>query len=391
MVPKTKTLILTIAVNVCRLLLAATFLFSGFVKANDPLGTVYKLEDYVSGITWLSLPSIFLLGCTVLLAFFEFMLGVYILFAISRKNTSRFTLAFMVVMTLLTVYIAIANPVSDCGCFGDVLILSNKETLAKNVALLAMAILVCRYYRLQKSILWASIKWFIAFLSLCFIIGYAIYCIVYLPVLDFRPYKKGTNLQEALTSTQQAFDVKIVYEKDGKTLELTAEDDDPDSTWTYVETRRTPQESANIATADFYVTNANDEDITEDIVFAGGYTFLLIIPNLREADEGCIDKVNAVYDYAKEHNMGFYCLTASTDTRDQNYWNEHTGAEYDYSIADDRMLKTVVRGQPGLVLLHNGIIIEKWSNYNLPDEEDLTDAYGSISTNKNISTFTFNF
>ena len=371
---KVKSQLQTVAVNVCRLLLAATFIFSGFVKANDPLGTVYKLEDYVHAMAWFTLPDTFLLGCAVILALFEFTLGVYLLFGMKRKATSAITLAFMVVMTLLTVYIAIANPVEDCGCFGDVLILSNGATLAKNIVLLGAAVLVSRYYRLQKDFLGSTAKWLIAFVSLCLIIVYAVYCIVCLPVLDFRPYKVGTNLREAVTSNQQKFDVKIVYEKDGQTLELSAEDEDPDSTWTYVETRRTPIETQHLATADFYVADADGEDVTEEILLADGYTLLLIIPDLMNADEGCVDKVNEVYDYAQEKGWGFYCLTSSEDQRAQTYWNDHTGAEYLYYIAEERMLKTVVRGQPGLVLLQDGVIVKKWGNYNLPDDAELQEV-----------------
>lgn len=371
MEPKTKSLVLNVAVNVCRLLLAVTFIFSGFVKANDPLGTVYKLEDYVHAMAWFTLPDTFLLGCAVILAFFEFTLGVYILFAIKRRATSVITLVFMVLMTLLTIYIVIANPVEDCGCFGDVLILSNGATLAKNIVLLGAAVLVNRYYRMQKDFLGSTMKWFIVFLSLCFIVGYAVYCIICLPVLDFRPYKVGTNLREAVMSGQQKFDVKIIYEKDGNTLELGAEDEDPDSTWTYVETRRTKIAAENLATADFYVADADGEDVTEEILWADGFTLLLIIPNLMNADEGCVDKVNELYDYAQEKGWGFYCLTSSEERRAQTYWNDHTGAEYAYYTAEERMLKTVVRGLPGLVLLHDGIIVKKWSNYNLPQEEEL--------------------
>lgn len=372
MTQQTKTLTLAVAVNICRFLLAATFIFSGLIKANDPLGTVYKLQDYLQAIGWLQLPDTFLLGCAVILAFFEFTLGIYSLFGICRKGISHLTVVFMVLMTLLTVYIAIANPVSDCGCFGDVIILSNKATLAKNIVLLAISIFVCRYYRLQKDFLTPNFQWLVMFLSLCAIIGYAIYCIICLPVFDFRPYKVGTNLQEVVMSnTKPKFDVAIIYEKDGQTLTLTAEDEDPDSTWTYVETRRIPHAETDLAAADFYVTNTEEEDITSDILLNDGYTFLLIIPDLRNADEGCIDKVNAIYEYAQDSQWDFYCLTASSDARDQRYWRDHTGAEYDFSLAEERMLKTVVRGQPGLVLLHNGVILKKWSNYNLPEEEDL--------------------
>ena len=245
--------------------------------------------------------------------------------------------------------------------------------------LLGAAVLVSRYYLLQKNFLSSTVKWFIAFVSLCLIISYAIYCIICLPVLDFRPYKVGTNMREAVTSGQQKFDVKIVYEKDGQTMELGVEEEDPDSTWTYVETRRTPIETQHLATADFYVADADGEDMTEDILLADGYTLLLIIPNLMNADEGCVDKVNEVYDYALAKGWGFYCLTSSEEQQAQTYWNEHAGAEYPYHFAEERMLKTVVRGQPGLVLLQDGVITKKWGNYNLPDAEEL-DTY-TESTN----------
>ena len=379
MAKKAKLLTFTVVTNVCRLLLAATFIFSGFVKANDPLGTVYKLEDYIHAVAWFTLPYTFLLGCAVILAFAEFTLGTYLLFGIKKKTTSILTVAFMTVMTMLTVYIAIANPVSDCGCFGDVLILSNTATLAKNIVLLAAAILVCRHHRRLTDLLPSSIKWLIALISLCAIIGYAIYCIVSQPVFDFRPYKIGTDLRKAVTSGwSQEFDVKIIYEKDGQTLELETEDEDPDSTWTYVETRRIPVDPHHLAIADFYVTNADGEDITEDILLTDGYTVLLIIPNLRHADEGCIDKVNDVYDCAKDEGWNFYCLTSSDSKQAQAYWNDHTGAEYDYQIAEERMLKTIVRGQPGLVLLHDGIIVKKWSNHNMPDGEGLREIINNL-------------
>ena len=366
-------------VNVCRLLLAITFIFSGFVKANDPLGMVYKLEEYVNSVAWLTLPETFLLGCAVILAVFEFVLGVYILMGISTAKTSRITVAFMTVMTLLTVYIVIANPVSDCGCFGDVIKLSNGATLGKNIVLLAAAIVCERYKRLQFHFLGASVKWFISLISLCFIIGYAVYCIVCLPAIDFSPYKVGVSLRESGNAADEPkYDIKIIYEKNGETMELSVEDDDPDSTWNYVETRRITLDDAGVPAVDFYVADMNDDDITDDITYADGYTFLLVIPNLLNADEGCVDRVNDIYDYAKEQNMGFYCLTASADEHSQTYWNEHTGAEYIYSIADESMLRTIVRGKPGLILLHNGAIVKKWSNHNMPNSEELAEKYSHL-------------
>ncbi len=369
MTRKNKMLTMKVLVNACRLLLATTFIFSGFVKANDPFGTVYKLEDYLAIINLNDIPELIVLGGAVLLALLEFMLGINLLFCIGKKGTVRLTSAFMAVMTLLTVYIAIADPVSDCGCFGDAIILSNEATLGKNIVLMAAAITLLKWYKLMYDKVRESIKGLISLTTLIGIIAYIVYCIVSLPVIDFRPYKVGTNMREVLGNgnSKERFDVKLIYEKDGKTIELSLEDDDPDSTWTYVETRRTELDTDGLATADFYVSDLDDEDVTEDIIYSDGYTLLLTIPDLMKADEGCIDKVNEAYDISQEKGYSFYCLTASADEKSQQYWRDHTGAEYEFYISDDRLLKTIVRGNPGLVLMKDGVILKKWSNYNMPD------------------------
>lgn len=368
MTRKNKLLMMKVLVNACRLLLATTFIFSGFVKANDPFGTVYKLEDYLAIINLNDIPELIVLGGAVLLALLEFMLGINLLFCIGKKGTVRLTSAFMAVMTLLTVYIAIADPVSDCGCFGDAIILSNEATLGKNIVLMAAAITLLKWYKLMYDKLRESIKGLISLTTFIGIIAYIVYCIVSLPVIDFRPYKVGTNMREVLESgNKERFDVKLIYEKNGKTLELSLEDDDPDSTWTYVETRRTELDTEGLATADFYVSDLDDEDVTEDIIYSDSYTLLLTIPDLMKADEGCIDKVNEAYDISQEKGYSFYCLTASADEKSQQYWRDHTGAEYEFYISDNRLLKTIVRGNPGLVLMKDGVILKKWSNYNMPD------------------------
>lgn len=365
-----KKLLLKVAVETSRMLLSATFLFSGFVKANDPLGTMYKLEDYAAAMLPVTLPDTFLLACGILLSTLEFMLGIYLLFAIKRAYTAKVTFLFMGIMTLLTVYIFIANPVPDCGCFGDAIVLSNGATLLKNVILMAAAVVVARHYRLQGQIAKASVKWFMSLCAMCAIIAYAVYCTICLPVIDFRPYKVGTDLMKAINTAEQEYEVKIIYKRGDETLELSAEDDDPDSTWTYVETRSTPVGEKH-ESVDLSIFDSNGDNVTEDILGSDGITFLLIIPNLRNADEGCVNKVNDIYDLAVKKGYAFFCLTASASPKDQAYWNDHTGAEYSYYTCDDRVLKTVVRGQPGLVMLKNGVIIRKWGNYKLPDEEEL--------------------
>ena len=201
-----------ILVNICRLLLAVTFIFSGFVKANDPYGTLYKLNDYFASFGGIQFPEIITLVMAIGLAFIEFTLGVYLLIGINRKNVSTFTVIFMCLMTLLTIYIFLFNPVSDCGCFGDAIILTNGQTLAKNFILLAAAIYLKRYSKLQAEIVPDKYKWIISFIAMASILLYATYCIINLPVIDFRPYKVGTNLRANYESYNDPsnIDIKII-------------------------------------------------------------------------------------------------------------------------------------------------------------------------------------
>ena len=369
-----------VLVNVSRFLLAFVFIFSGFVKANDPYGTVFKLQDYVQAFGIPHIPFFTLVIAAVFLAFMEFSLGMHLLFGMSRVVIGRIVVVFMTFMTLLTAYIFAFDPVTDCGCFGDVLVLSNGQTFAKNVVLLTAAILNLKYCHLHIKVIGYNTQWVVTMFSSAYIFIYSIICIYDLPVLDYRPYRIGTDLRALAEREKPSFDVKIVYERNGEQLELSAEDDDPDSTWHYVETRRIPlTDETNLKTANFYVTDAEtDEDVTDEILFGEGYTFLLVIPHLMHADEGCIDLVNEAYDYAKDHGYAFYCLTGSNSKKAQDYWIDHTGAEYKYYLCDERELKTIVRAAPGLVLLKDGVVINKWSNYTLPDEYVLCDRLENL-------------
>lgn len=368
-----KSTILTILVNVCRCLLAVTFLFSGFVKANDPLGTLYKLQDYLAAWGMDFIPKTILLLIAIAIALFEFSIGCNLALGRKRKQTSRITLCFMSVMTILTVYIAIYNPVTDCGCFGDAIVLTNTQTLLKNIVLLAAAIIISIYPLSIKRLISPRIDWIVVSILMGGILIYSVYSIYALPSIDFRPYKIGTNLADAISGNgecQMQFDVKIVYEKDGKRIELGLEDDDPDSTWTYVETKRTPINNGLKPIINLYIEN-DGEDITSDIITDKGDVLMLIAPILSEADQSTIDEINEIYEYlAPQEEVELYMLTAS-NLAEQEKWIDYTGAEYIIYTSDERILKTIVRANPGLIRLHDGVITHKWSSWNLPSVEKL--------------------
>ena len=366
-----------VAVNVSRLLLAVTFVFSGLVKVVDPRGTQYKFDDYFQAFGWSEwIPGFLPLWLAVLLAVFEFCIGIYLFFGIRRRTTSWFFLLFMSVMTPLTFYLALADPVSDCGCFGDAVSLTNWETFGKNVVLLGLSVLVFRYRRLMVRFVSERNQWMISLYSIFFAFVLAGFCIYYLPVFDFRPYHIGVNLPRSMVvpegEEEPEYLTTFVLEKDGVKKEFTTEDYPEDTAWHFVESRTVLVKEGYVPPIhDFSIMTWPDgEDITEQVLSDKGYTFLLISPYLEFADDSNIDRINELYDYCGEHGYAFYCLTASGDDV-IGRWQDLTGADYPFGITDEITLKTIVRSNPGLVLLKEGTVYNKWSCNNLPKEEDL--------------------
>ena len=322
------------AVNIARLLLALTFILSGFVKAVDPLGTQYKIHDYLAAIGLASIvPDFGTLASSVILSATEFLLGICLLFAIRRRLVSKILVVLMTLMTLLTLWLAIDDPVTDCGCFGDALVLTNWQTFWKNVVLLAAALIVWRYPLDMPRLISESNQWIVmnysAFFILVIIAGRSLYT---LPQFDFRPYHVGTNLREGWQRMMEG----------------------EDSPYT-----------------EFFIESTDEgEDITEAVLGSQGYTFLLVAPHLENANDSQFDRLNSIYEYCLENGYQFYCLTASTH-KGIGRWQDITGAEYPFCNTDETTLKTVIRSNPGLLLLNDGVIIRKWSHNTLPSDEEL--------------------
>lgn len=369
--------------NVCRFLLAAVFIFSGFVKAVDPLGSFYKIQDYLTAfgiISWF--PAYLPLLFAIVLSSAEFCVGVFLFFGVRRKIASTLALLLMSVMTPLTLYLALANPVSDCGCFGDAWVLTNWQTFGKNIVLLVAAITVFRDRKLMFRFVTLKIEWMVSLYTLLFVFALSFYCLEYLPVLDFRPYKIGTNIKAGMEIPEGAkpsvFESRFVLEKDGRRQEFTL-DNYPDSTWTFVETRTVLKEKGyEPPIHDFsMISLGTGEDITDSVLSDKGYAFLLVAHRIEEADDSNIDLINEIYDYSTEHGYGFYALTSSPD-EEIGMWRERTGAEYPFCQMDDITLKTIIRSNPGLLLIKDGTILNKWSDNQLPDEYVLNDSLDKL-------------
>ena len=430
---KTKKIIVIIS----RVFLGCVFIFSGYSKAVDPLGSTYKIQDYLSAMSLGGFSSIaFVVG--ILLAALEFLLGVCLLLGANMKSTSILTILMMAFMTPLTLWIAITNPVSDCGCFGDALVLTNWQTFGKNILFSAIAVLIFLWRKYSPKLFTQRSEWIIAIVSGAFSIFLSIYCYFNLPIIDFRPYKNSTNIIEAMKMpgsdedieyvagqlskladgslskdacieaicqpqfhlkereveklvtnymaedvkdaedyAQQIFDLLsgkyktiLFYEKDGETKKFTLENyPKNDPSWKYVDTENEPIEQGyEPPIHDFSMMHPDDGDITEEVLANEGYTFLLVSYRVEKASTDKRKEINAIYDYAQQNGYGFYCMTATglETTEMREYKIEMGGVEYPIVNTDEITLKTIVRSNPGLVLIKNGQVINKWSNKNMP-------------------------
>ena len=362
---------LAILVNICRAILGLTFIFSGYVKATDPLGSQYKIHDYLEALALASfIPDWLTLIMAIGLAAVEFSMGIFTLFAMRRHATSKLMLAFMAMMTAITVWIAIANPVSDCGCFGDAIILTNVETLIKNIVLLACSVMIFIYPQKMVRFISRPAQWIAVNYTVLFSIVSSILSLYLLPPFDFRPYYIGADIAKGMEipegAEQPEFETTFVLEKDGKKQTFTI-DNYPDSTWTFVDSKTVQTKQGYVPPIhDFNMEDAEGNDITADILEHKGYTFLLISPHLENADDSNFGEIDQIYEYAKENDIPFYCLTASTD-KGRQHWQDITGAEYPFLTTDETTLKTIVRSNPGLLMLKGSKIVGKWSHNNLPD------------------------
>ncbi len=314
--------------------LATTMIFSGVVKVIDPHGTEYKIQDYAVafGLNDLMWPQMALL-LSGLLALTEFCLGVNLFFGNNRRWTTRVVLLIFCIFTPFTLYLALENPVHDCGCFGDAWVLTNWQTFGKNVVLLLCAVVACWRYRMHTRLISEYFQWMITLYTWFFAFVLAAYSIYTLPPMDFRPYHIGADLN-----------AQMQWDDIGKIPPIN----------------------------DLYITDpATGEDVTDDVISGEGWKFLLVMPRIEDADDGVMDKLAELTDYCNEHGYRLMGLTSSSDSLIE-HWRYVTGAEYSVLVADEIPLKTMIRSNPGVILLHGSVVVNKWATTQIPEGAKLT-------------------
>lgn len=354
--------------SLARTLLALTFLFSGLVKAVDPLGTTYKIEDYLKAFGgWFTDLLPLAEPAAIALIAIEFILGMCLLLNVKTQWTSWISLAFYLIMTPLTLYIALRNPVSDCGCFGDALILTNWQTFYKNIILLALVIilLICKKEIRETWSNWMEYTW-MGFAAVL-VGGFMAYNLTHLPIWDFRPYKVGNYLPQLMEYPEDAepdqYEFSFVYAKDGVEQTFTL-DNYPkgDSTWTFVrQNSRLIKKGYEPPIHDFQILTMDYDDITYDILESEDKVTLIIMYDLKKSDLKQMAKVGKLMRQCVDKGEMCYIVTGSGE-------DDIEASELPREMVctcDPVTLKTIVRANPGVIELKNGTVINKYNLRNL--------------------------
>jgi hypothetical protein len=350
---------------ISRIITGLIFIFSGFVKAIDPLGSAYKFSDYfmafhLDSLKFLSLPLAILL-CTA-----EFITGVSVISGFRQKIGILGVFFLIIFFTPLTLILALTNPVSDCGCFGDAIHLTNWQTFGKNIILLIFILVLFTGRKSIKTVFKPFTEWMILFFISILFIGFSLYNLRYLPVVDFLPYKKGTNIPEKMKRPEGAvvdqYLTTFIYEKDGVRKEFTINNYPAnDSSWIFVEQKSILIKKGYVPPIhDFSITDIQNEDITDRVLSNSGYTVLMITKKLKEADSKNLTKGFELGSFCLTKDIKFYVLTSSGGDEVKNIVNGLS-----FCNTDETTLKTMIRTNPGYILIKDGTIIGKWSWANL--------------------------
>jgi uncharacterized membrane protein YphA (DoxX/SURF4 family) len=477
--------------NISRVLVGMIFIFSGFVKIIDPLGSTYKFMDYFTAMN-LEFLAPAALSLAILMCLAELIIGIMLFLNLLPRFASWGVLFFMVAFTPLTLWIALNDPVQDCGCFGDAIIFTNWETFYKNIFILALTIVIFIQRKQFKPYFTKVFQYALTIIFTFSGVWISIHGLNNLPVLDFRPYHIGANISEGMSIPEHekdnvdVYDSFFIYEKDGEQKSFRV-DELPDESWTFIdaehvlvkkgyeppitnfvitkiieaESENVEQESTEIndeinhinlyeidfvfekddVTETFYIDqlpdntwvfvevhsnaginpkyieltylnlNSGDEkiftidhlpdtswvfidaeyitegkennlvhdigaDVTDYILEDENYSFLVIMPEIQNTSTKNLEKIVQIANYCTNTNNKFYCITGSSSDKIEEFL-EKNAFDYDFYSADPITLKTIVRSNPGLVLLQKGTVLNKWSHKNIPDVSEFSQELNS--------------
>lgn len=341
-----------------RLIVGTTFIFSGFVKAIDPWGTIYKFNDYLGAMHFDVWDNLVLIGVFVLFSI-EFIIGIFIILGCDRRLTTILASLIMLFMLPLSLWVAVSDPVSDCGCFGDALIISNWATFWKNVILTAMIVWLDLYNHKYRYFVIPEIHW-IVFLATGFYINViGLFGYIYQPLIDFRPYKIGETLIDS-EETDSEEEFEFIYSYNGEEHSFSTDNIPSDDEWEFVE-RRQIKKSDNQETSkiekQLTIYDA-EEDMTHSVILDEGEQLILFYPSLSSYSIASTYQINSLQEYCNRNDIDMIAIVPGSENQIAEFV-DLSMATYPIYTAEDTSIKEVVRGCPAIIYLRDGIIMWK--------------------------------
>jgi uncharacterized membrane protein YphA (DoxX/SURF4 family) len=368
-----------------RIVVGVLFIFSGLVKANDPLGLSYKMNEFfeVWHMFWMMPYSLML---SIIMIAFEIIAGVALLLGYAYRIFSFLLLLLIVFFTFLTAYVLFSGKIKECGCFGECIKITNEETFAKDVALTVLGIILFIFRNRIKPIFPRFVGTSLMVLTVFFAFGIQWWSLEHLPFYDCLPYKVGTDINKGMKIPPGAIPDKyesiMIYEKNGVKKEFTMADYPwQDTTWKFVDRKDKLIQKGNAEPKikDFVITDYDGNDHTYEILNAPGYTFLLFIKDPGTARNDNLDRLKNLVAQAQKQNIPFYVLCSADKERATALQKSWGLSSVDFLVLDQTAVKTAMRSNPGLMLLEKGVVKGKWSFRDYP--KTISVDNGKLKTN----------
>lgn len=384
-----------------RLVVGGVFIFSGFTKAVDPWGTCYKITDYLNAMglgNWTD-TALFI---AIALAALEFVLGICLALGTYRRSSPIIALLLLLVMTPLTLWLAVTDAVRDCGCFGDALHLSNWATFGKNLLLLLGSIYLLLFNTSLRGIYGPAVQWIVSGLSFALVMGVAYYGYFYQPLIDYRPYPVGTQLVSSAVEDDEASedDFIFIYSKDGVEHEFTIDSlPDEEDGWEYITRYHANRPHGKVimqngnANNPIAIMDQDGNDVTVDVLGSNRRMVLLLFPDLEQVGVVNSFALNELTDAALVADAEVVGLTPATQEQIAQ-WQDVSMASYPIYNMDDSELKMVARGNPAVVYLEDGAI--KWKRTlssldNVEQPVELSDMGNDYDADKILTSLMLTF